>query len=47
MAMAHSVDREFVERAEGVLLLSLLGGALAACAIGAMVFEIAYLLGSL
>jgi hypothetical protein len=42
MAMAHIVDKETVERANAVLLLSVVWGAIAACVIAAMVFEIGY-----
>jgi hypothetical protein len=40
--MAHLVDKEFVQRANAVLLLGTLWGALAACVIGALVYDIAY-----
>jgi hypothetical protein len=40
--MAHLVDRGFVERANTVLLLGVLGGGLAACVIGALAYDIAY-----
>jgi len=40
--MAHLVDKHVVERANTVLLLSLIGGGLAACAIGAMIYDISY-----
>jgi hypothetical protein len=39
--MAHLVDKHFLERANSVLLLGILWGGLAACAIGAMVYDIA------
>ncbi len=41
MTMAHLVDRHFVERANTVLLLSVLWGAFAACVIGALVYDLA------
>jgi hypothetical protein len=41
--MAHLVDKDFVERANRVLLLSILWGALAACVIGALAYDIVYL----
>jgi len=41
-AMAHLVDKQFVQRANTAVLLSILWGGLAACAIGAMVYDIAY-----
>jgi hypothetical protein len=40
--MAHLVDKQFVERAETVLLLGTLWGALAACVIASMIYDIAY-----
>jgi hypothetical protein len=40
--MAHLVDKEFVERANTMLLLGILWGALAACVIAAMAYDIAY-----
>ena len=43
--MAHLVDKEFVDRANAVLLLSVLGGAFAACVIGALVHDISFWLG--
>lgn len=41
--MAHLVDKHFVERANRVLLLSILWGAIAACIIGALAYDIVYL----
>ena len=38
--MAHLVDKHFLERANTVLLLGVLWGGLAACAIGAMIYDI-------
>jgi hypothetical protein len=43
--MAHLVDKEFVERANAVVLLSLLWGAFAACAFGALIYDISYWFG--
>jgi len=43
--MAHLVDRHFVERANTVLLLSVLWGAFAACVVGALVYDLAYWFG--
>ncbi len=40
--MAHLVDKQFVQRANTVLLLSILWGALAACVIGALAYDIAH-----
>ena len=41
-AMVHLVDRQFVERANAMLLLGILWGGLAACVIGALAYDIAY-----
>jgi hypothetical protein len=38
--MAHLVDKHFLERANSALLLGVLWGGLAACAIGAMIYDI-------
>ena len=38
--MAHLVDKHFIQRANTVVLLSILWGGLAACAIGAVVYDI-------
>lgn len=43
--MAHLVDKEFVERANAVVLLSVLWGAFAACALGALIYDISYWFG--
>src|SRR5262249_16004634 len=40
--MSHLVDKEFVERANTVLLLGVLWGGLAACVIGALAYDIAH-----
>jgi hypothetical protein len=40
--MAHLVDKDFVQRANTVLLLGILWGALAACVIGALAYDVAY-----
>jgi len=40
--MAHLVDKEFVERANTVLLLDILLTGLAVCIIGALAYDIAY-----
>jgi hypothetical protein len=42
--MAHLVDKQFVERANSAVLLAILGGGLAACVIGATVYDILQLL---
>jgi hypothetical protein len=45
-AMAHLVDKDFVQRANTAVLLSILWGGLAACAIGAMIYDIAHLVNA-
>ena len=40
--MAHLVDRQFVERANTMLLLGILWGGVAACVVGALAYDIAY-----
>jgi len=40
--MAHLVDKEFVERANTVLLLGILWTGLAVCVVGALVYDVAY-----
>lgn len=42
MIMTHLVDKHMVERANTVLLMSLIGGGLAACAIAAMIYDISF-----
>jgi len=44
--MAHLVDKHVVERANAVLLLSVLWGALAACVIAAMVYDVVHFVNS-
>ena len=44
--MAHLVDKDFVQRANTAVLLSILWGGLAACAIGAMIYDIAHLVNA-
>jgi hypothetical protein len=39
--MAHFVEKQFLLRANGALLLGLIGGGLAACAITAIVIDVA------
>jgi hypothetical protein len=41
-SMGHFIDRQLVERANAMLLLGILGGAFAACAIAAVLYDIAY-----
>jgi hypothetical protein len=40
--MAHLVDKEFLERANSILLLGILWGGLAACVIAATLFDIVW-----
>lgn len=40
--MAHLVDRHTVERANTVLLLSVLWGAFGACVVAALIYDISY-----
>ena len=42
--MPQVVDKHFVQRANTVLMLTILWGALAACVIGATLYDIAQLL---
>jgi hypothetical protein len=42
--MAHLVDKRIVQRANTALMLTILWGALAACVIGATLYDIAQLL---
>ena len=44
--MAHLVDRHVVERANTALMLGFLWAGLAACVIGAMIYDIAFWLAS-
>jgi hypothetical protein len=39
-AMAHPVERQFLERANSALLLGLVCGGLAICAFGAVAFDL-------
>jgi hypothetical protein len=41
-AMAHLVDKEFVERANTMLLLGILWAGFAVCVLGAVAYDIAY-----
>jgi hypothetical protein len=41
--MSHLVDKRSLARANGVLLLTLVGGGLAACAVGAVVYDLVQL----
>jgi hypothetical protein len=40
--LTHLVDKRFVERANTVLMLGVLWGALAVCVLGALSYDIAY-----
>jgi hypothetical protein len=40
--MAHLIDRDLIERANTVLLLGIVGGGIAACAIAAMLYDVIY-----
>ena len=44
-AMAHLIDRHLIERANAAALLSMVWAALAACVIGAVIYDIAFWLG--
>ena len=43
--MAHLIDRHLIERANAAVLLSIVWAALAACVIGAVIYDIASWLG--
>jgi hypothetical protein len=40
--MTHLVDKNFVERANTVLLLGILWGGLAICVLGALAYDVVY-----
>jgi hypothetical protein len=40
--MAHFLDKHLLQRANSVILLTFVGGGLAACAIAAAVFDISH-----
>jgi hypothetical protein len=42
--MAHLIEKQFLHRANTALLLTLVGGGLAACAFGAVIFDVGRLL---
>ena len=44
--MAHFVEKETLLRANSALLLTLVGGGLAACAVGAVVYDIGRMVGA-
>jgi hypothetical protein len=43
--MAHFIDKHLIERANTAVLLSMVWAALAACVIGAVIYDIAFWLG--
>jgi hypothetical protein len=43
--MIHLVDREMVERAERAVLLAAVGGGLAVCVMGALVYDLSLWFG--
>ena len=44
-AMAHLVEKETLLRANSAMILTLVGGGLLACALGAVIFEIGWAVG--
>jgi hypothetical protein len=44
--MAHLLEKETLLRANSALLLALVGGGLAACAVGAVVYDIGRTIGA-
>jgi len=44
--MAHLMEKETLVRANSALLLTLVGGGLAACAVGAVVYDIGRMVGA-
>jgi hypothetical protein len=44
--MAHLLEKETLLRANSALLLAIVGGGLAACAVGAVVYDIGRLVGA-
>ena len=45
-AMAHLIEKETLLRANSAVLLALVGGGLAACAVGAVVYDIGRMVGA-
>jgi hypothetical protein len=43
--MAHFMEKETLLRANSALLLALVGGGLAACAVGAVIFDVGRMVG--
>ena len=44
--MAHLLEKETLLRANSVLLLAIVGGGLAACAVGAVIYDIGRMVGA-
>ena len=44
--MAHLVEKRTLLRANSALLLTLVGGGLAACAVGAVIYDIGRMIGA-
>ena len=44
--MAHFMEKETLLRANSALLLTIVGGGLAACAVGAVVYDIGRVVGA-
>lgn len=44
--MAHFMEKETLFRANSALLLALVGGGLAACAVGAVIFDVGRMIGA-
>jgi hypothetical protein len=44
--MAHLLEKETLLRANSALLLAVVGGGLAACAVGAVVYDIGRMVGA-
>jgi len=45
-AMAHLIEKQRLLRANSAVLLALVGGGLAACAVGAVIFDIGRMVGA-
>ena len=44
--MSHLVDRHTLERANSALMLTVVGGGLAICALGAIIFDVGRMVGA-
>jgi hypothetical protein len=44
MVMSHLVDKDSLARANSALLLTIVGGGLAACAVGAVIYDLGKLI---